>query len=136
MRHSSALRYGLAFLSLGGMLVLLVIIRLDRDSGSCLRRGDEFLRQGNTAEAMFYWKVAVSMYVPWASAPREAAERLLATGEDAIRRGEREEGVRAFRYARSAIRSVRHVRQPMQDLLVRADAGLREVEGGTEPEAG
>lgn len=106
------------------------MVRVDRDSRSYLRRGDAFLRQENTAEAMFYWKVAVSMYVPFASAPREAAERLLAAGEAAIRKGEREEGARAFRHLRSALLSVRHVRQPMPELLARAEERLKGLEGG------
>jgi hypothetical protein len=85
---------------------------------------------------MFYWKVAVSMYVPFASAPREAAERLLAAGEAAVRRGETEEGARAFRHLRSALLSVRHVRQPMPELLARAEERLKGLEGEPVPAAG
>ncbi|MGE5246784.1 MAG: hypothetical protein ACM3L8_00435 [Verrucomicrobiota bacterium] len=103
------------------VLAILMAVRLERDAASYLRAGDERYRKGEAAEAFFAWKMSISMYVPFSRTPRAAADRLWNAGEDALRKGNREEAFRAFGALRSGLLGIRHFGQPMADKLPRAE---------------
>ncbi len=103
------------------LLLGLVTIRLEMAAVSYLRAGEEQYRRGETAEALHSWKLSVSMYMPFSRTSREAAERLARAGEEALREGNAGEALRAFGYLRAGLLGIRHVRQPMADLLARSE---------------
>ncbi len=133
--RSAVLRYAAPAIGVAAVLVSLMAVRLERDASSYLRAGDEFYRRGKTAEAYFAWKLSISMYVPFSPTPRKAANRLWEAGEEGLRKGNPGESLRALGYLRSGLLAVRHVLQPMPDLLARTEDRMatllpRENSGG------
>lgn len=112
------------------ILVILLAFRLERDAASYLRAGDEHYRRGEEAEAFFSWKLSISMYVPFSRTPREGAERLWQAGEEALRKGDPEEALRAFGYLRSGLLAIRHIRQPMPEMLARTEERMASLTPG------
>lgn len=104
--------------------LIFIIIRLERDSSRYLRLGDQSVRSGRTAEALFYWKMSLLMYVPYSPASRQAGERIRATAVASLERGDVETAARAFGYLRSGLLGIRHIAQPMPDLLLDAEKHL------------
>jgi len=117
------------------VLTLLMVVRLERDAASYLRTGDEHSRRGEPAEAFFAWKMSLSMYVPFSRTPHEAAYRLWKAGEEAFRKGDPEEALRAFRQLRAGLLAIRHVVQPMPDILARTEDRMASLLPGGDPGA-
>jgi len=106
------------------LVLAFIIIRLERDSSRYLRLGDEAVREGRDAEALFYWKMSMMMYVPFSPSSRRAAERILSTAEASLDRGDPDSASRAFGYLRAGLLGIRHITQPLPDLLAAAERRL------------
>lgn len=65
--------------------------------------------------------MSVLSYVPFSPTPRKAAERLWASGVAFEQAGRTDEALRAFRYLRSALLGIRHVVQPMSEMIPGAE---------------
>ncbi|MBI5419446.1 MAG: hypothetical protein HZA60_05100 [Deltaproteobacteria bacterium] len=68
--------------------------------------------------------MAIQMYVPFSAMPREAAGRLLAAGEEAEKKGNDVEALRAYNYLRSGLLATRHIWQPMPEMTRAAEDRL------------
>ena len=106
------------------LVLIFIIIRLERDSARYLRLGDQAVQRGQRAEALFYWKMSMMMYVPFSPTSRAAAERLRAAAEASLKEGDPDGAARAFGYLRSGLLGIRHIRQPMPELLAAAERRL------------
>lgn len=94
-------------------------------------------REGRTADALFHWKMSLEMYVPFSPTPGVAAGRLLSAAERFRKEGDEDMAARAFGYLRSGLLATRHLRQPMPELLAKAEEELgRMLPAGPASDAG
>ncbi len=118
-RRSLLIGLATAFLCLG-----VVSVRAMWEGSSALSRGDAAHAEGDTEEAIRWWRRAARWYVPLAPHVGSAYARLRKLGDAATRDGDTQTALAAWRGVRSSIRATRSFYTPYSEHVDEADKNI------------
>lgn len=131
-----SLRIAARALTVGGVLLAVLAVRVVTSSHAELNRGDALRARGDSAAAILAYRRAARWYAPGNPFCTSALDRLRAVGDEARREGETERALAAFRAARGAILATRSFYTPHRERLAVAEDAIAQLTGELAPPAG